>query len=69
MLENNNIKNVKEEFIKILDELIESKSPEYIYFITLYNIFTEELLESKENQLKIETGIKETKVWNKLYQF
>lgn len=72
MLENNNknnMKSIKEEFIKILDELIESKSPEYIYFITLYNIFTEELLESKENQLKIETGIKETKVWNKLYQF
>ncbi|MBP2026102.1 hypothetical protein J2Z71_001660 [Peptoniphilus stercorisuis] len=53
MLENNNIKNVKEEFIKILDELIESKLVEYAYFIAFYNIFTKELLESKENQFKI----------------
>lgn len=45
-------------------------SPEFIYFITLYNIFNEFLddlsLESLPNE---EIGFKNTTVWNKLYNF
>lgn len=44
--------------------------PEYIYFVTLYNIFSAYLDElSEEKIVKSKTGFKETEIWNKLYKF
>lgn len=45
-------------------------SPEFIYFVALYNIFNEFLDDISEDVLPNEaTGFKETKIWNKLYDF
>lgn len=68
-IKDNRLHNIKNEFISILDELIEAKSPEYIYFIALYSIFTEELAGLKDGVFKKQTGIEQTKIWNTLYKF
>lgn len=45
-------------------------SPEFIYFITLYNIFNDFLEElSLENLPNEEIGFKNTAIWNMLYNF
>lgn len=53
-----------------VQELFVSKSPERIYFLTLYNVFRDFLGELEEEKIiKTQTGIKETLIWNKLYKF
>jgi SNF2 family DNA or RNA helicase len=45
-------------------------SPEFIYFITLYNIFKDFLEDiSQDNLPNDQIGLKDTLVWNKLYNF
>ena len=45
-------------------------SPEFIYFLTLYHVFSEFLEDISEDTLPNEaTGFKESKVWNMLYDF
>lgn len=45
-------------------------SPEFIYFVTLYNIFNEFLEDISEDVLPNEaTGFKSSVIWNKLYNF
>ena len=45
-------------------------APEFIYFITLYNIFNDFLEEVSEDNLANEQiGLKDTVVWEKLYNF
>ena len=45
-------------------------SPELIYFITLYNVFSEFLEDISEDVLPNEaTGFKQSKIWNMLYDF
>ncbi len=62
--------DVKAHLLKQLEEIYESKSPELIYFITLYNIFKEYLSELQEDRIiKTRTGIKDTLIWSKLYRF
>ena len=68
-IKDNRLANIKDQFTSILDELIQRKSLEYIYFITLYSIFTEELVGLKDGTFKKQTGIEETKIWNTLYKF
>lgn len=64
------IHDVKASVISQLRELFENKSPELIYFLTLYNIFHEYLDEMEEDKIiKTRTGIKDTLVWGKLYRF
>ena len=53
-----------------LRRLFEDNSPEFIYFLTLYNVFHDSLDEIDEERiLKTRTGIKDTLIWSKLYQF
>ena len=60
----------KELLLKHLDTIIKDNSPEFIYFLTLFNIFKEFLEElDEENIIKIKTGFKDTLIWNKLYKF
>lgn len=58
---------------KVLDyteEVYQENSPEYIYLITLYNIFKEFLADLSEDVLPNEqTGFKSSAIWNKLYNF
>ena len=50
--------------------LYKENTPEFIYFVTLYNIFNDYLDElTEDNIVKSRTGFKETLVWNKLYKF
>ena len=53
-----------------LQEIYRDKSPELIYFVTLYRLFRDLLGEIDENKIiKTGTGIKDTLVWRKLYRF
>ena len=62
---------------KVTDEVIENittvyneNSPDYLYFVTLYNIFNEFLEDVSEDVLPNEaTGFKESKIWGMLYNF
>lgn len=58
---------------KVLDSIsnaYKENSPEFIYFVTLYNIFSEFLEDISEDVLPNEaTGFKSSVIWNKLYNF
>ncbi len=46
------------------------KTPQQIYFLTLFNIFRDFIGELDEDKIiKTQTGIKDTQVWQKLYKF
>jgi len=62
--------NVTDDVIGYLNDLYRENSPEFIYYITLYNIFHEFLLDVSKDELPNEkTGFKESKIWNTLYDF
>lgn len=73
----NEIWNNKNVLQDVTDEIIESIStaynenaPDFIYFVTLYNIFNEFLEDISEDVLPNEaTGFRESKIWNMLYNF
>lgn len=62
--------DIKTEFLSKLETLSQDNAPEFIYFLTLYNIFKDLLADlDEENIIKTKTGFKDTLVWNKLYKF
>jgi len=64
------IVDVKEHLLHQLNEIYANKSPELIYFITLFNIFKDYIGELEEDRIiKTRTGIKDTLIWSKLYRF
>ena len=64
------LKDVKKEILNKIKYLYKDNSPEFLYFITLYNIFKEFLEENDNKELiKSRTGFKDTEVWNRLYNF
>lgn len=69
----NNGKSFEEVTSKVLeyiDTAYQENAPEFIYFITLYNIFNEFLDDINEDVLPDEkTGFRQSAVWNKLYNF
>ncbi|MDD2518864.1 MAG: helicase-related protein, partial [Bacilli bacterium] len=63
-------RDVKKELLDKIENIYNENSPELIYFITLYNIFKDYLTSVEDyTKLKEATGITETKIWNKLYNF
>ena len=58
---------------EVLDNIIaayQENSPEFIYFLTLYNIFNEFLEDISEDVLPNDkTGFQNSKIWNTLYSF
>ncbi len=61
---------VTEEVIDNITAAYNENSPDFIYFVTLYNIFSEFLEDVSEDVLPNEaTGFKESKIWNMLYNF
>lgn len=61
---------VTDEVLKKITSLYEENSPEFIYFLILYNIFNEFLEDITDDELPNEaTGFKKSKIWNTLYQF
>ncbi len=64
------VEDVKEKVLEQMQVLYKENTPEFIYFITLYNIFSNYLDElTEDNIVKCRTGFKETLIWNKLYKF
>jgi superfamily II DNA or RNA helicase len=63
-------RDIKAFILAQLEEIFATKSPEQVYFLTLYNVFRDFLGELEEDQIiKTSTGIKDTLVWDKLYKF
>ena len=64
------LQDVTEEVIEGITAAYNENSPDFIYFVTLYNIFNEFLEDISEDILPNEaTGFKESKIWNMLYNF
>ena len=69
--------NDKQHFQDVTNQVIENitavyneNSPEFIYFVTLYNIFNEFLDDISEDTLPNEaTGFKNSKIWGMLFNF
>lgn len=65
-----NLKDVTEEVVDFISNLYKENSPEFVYYVTLYNIFSEFLEDITEDELANEkTGFKESIIWNTLYDF
>ena len=64
------LQEVTDEVIDSISTVYNENSPDYIYFVTLYNIFNEFLEDVSEDVLPNEaTGFKDSKIWNLLYNF
>lgn len=64
------VQDIKKEILESIEEISSDKSPQFLYFMTLYNIFKEFIGELDEEKIiRTKTGFKETLVWNKLYNF
>lgn len=68
--DNTKLQEVTDEVIESITTVYNENSPDYIYFVTLYNIFNEFLEDVSEDVLPNEaTGFKESKIWGMLYNF
>lgn len=64
------MQDVTDQVIESITSAYNENAPEFIYFITLYNIFKEFLDDISEDVLPKEaTGFKKSKIWSKLYNF
>ena len=64
------VKDVKADVLKKLETLYRDHSPEFLYFVTLYNIFKTFLEENEQGDaIQSASGFKNSVVWNKLYNF
>ena len=62
--------DVTSKVLEYIETVYQENSPEYIYFIALYNIFHEFLDDISEDVLPNErTGFKTSVIWSKLYNF
>lgn len=66
----NKLQDVTDIVIDSITTAYNENSPEFIYFMTLYNVFSEFLDDISEDVLPNEaTGFKQSKIWNLLYDF
>ena len=64
------MQDVTDVVIENISSAYNENSPEFIYFMTLYHVFSEFLADISEDVLPNEsTGFKESKIWNLLYDF
>lgn len=64
------MQEVTDEVIENITAAYNENSPDFIYFVTLYNIFNEFLEDISEDILPNEaTGFKQSKIWGMLYNF
>ncbi|MBK5242622.1 helicase-related protein [Clostridium sp.] len=62
--------DVTDEVMNSLGRMYKDNTPEFIYYVTLYNLFKDFLDELDEDKIiKSSTGIKDSVVWNMLYKF
>ncbi len=65
---NDTVQDVKKEVLKYIETLYKDNSPEYIYYLTLYNIFSD----YRKNTLQLpdeNLNFNNTLIWNKLFDF
>ena len=66
----NKLQDVTAEVIENIRNVYKENAPEFIYFMTLYHVFSEFLDDISEDVLPNEaTGFKQSKIWNMLYDF
>lgn len=66
----NNSHEVTQNVLDRLERLYEENTPEWLYFVTLYNIFHDQIYEiTGESVIREGVDFKETKIWSLLYQF
>ena len=64
------LQDVTDEVIENISAAYAENPPDFIYFVTLYNIFNEFLEDISEDVLPNEaTGFKQSKIWGMLYNF
>lgn len=65
------LEDVTQAIVDYISSAYEDNAPEFIYFVTLYNIFSEFLddIMSEDYMPNEGTGYKNSIVWNKLYNF
>lgn len=64
------VQDITNEVIQSISSAYEENSPEFIYYVILYNVFKEFLTDISEDDLPNEaTGFKQSKIWNLLYDF
>lgn len=64
------LQDVTDEVLDNITVAYRENSPDFIYFVTLYNIFSEFLEDISEDVLPNEaTGFKNSKIWGMLYSF
>lgn len=64
------LQEVTAEVVESITAAYNENSPDFIYFVTLYNIFNEFLEDISEDVLPNEaTGFKNSKIWSMLYNF
>ena len=62
--------DVTEDVIDMISTVYQENPPELVYFMTLYNIFSEFLEDISEDVLPNEaTGFRDSVIWNKLFNF
>lgn len=64
------LEDVTNQVAEHISSVYKENSPEFIYYVILYNIFNEFLSDITEDILPNEaTGFKETEIWKRLYHF
>lgn len=64
------LEDVTDEIINSIATAYNENSPEFIYYLTLFHVFSEFLEDISEDTLPNEaTGFKESKIWGMLYDF
>lgn len=68
--DDNRLQVVTDEVIESITTAYKENSPDFIYFVTLYNLFNEFLEDVSEDVLPNEdSGFKESKIWSMMYNF
>ena len=64
------LEDVKEEVLAQMKTMHKENPAEFIYFLSLYNIFSNELESlDEDNIVRKGNNLKESQIWNKLYKF
>ena len=64
------LEDVKEEVLEQMKTMHKENPAEFIYFLSLYNIFSNELDSlDEDNIVRKGNNLKESQIWNKLYKF
>ena len=63
------LEDVKDEVLNQMQTMHKENPAEFIYFLSLYNIFSDSLEELEGGAIREGNQIKETKIWNTLYKF